>query len=335
MSDLNDGFDWGRLWRWTRDVPERRDDVVAVVQGAVGNRIPVGAVEAAPMLDIRLGGKALDLSDPLQIPGAMPHVVVMIHGLMATERFWGQVGIPGFDARLATDLDATVVCVRYNSGRHISINGEELASALDALVAHWPVPVEQVTLVGHSMGGLVARSAIHYSAELPWMNLCRRLVLLGVPQRGAPLEQVAHIAAFTLRAIPNPWTWGISWLLRQRSEGIRDLRHGYLVHEEWQERHDESLTIGRRHLVPFASHIDHYCAAGSMGPSEHHVVSKLMGDGMVTPFSAKDEGVTGTPTDRICAETRVFPGISHVGIAGDDGVYAQVLIWCQREKSAV
>ena len=165
--------------------------------------------------------------------------------------------------------------------------------------------------------------------ELPWIALCRRLVLLGVPQRGAPLEQVAHIAAFTLAAIPNPWTWGISWLLRQRSEGIRDLRHGYLVHEEWQERHDESLTIGRRHLVPLTTHIDHYCAAGSVGPSEHHVVSKLVGDGMVTPFSAKDEGVTGALTDRVATETRVFPGVSHVGIAGDDDVYAQVLIWCQ------
>jgi hypothetical protein len=183
------------------------------------------------------------------------------------------------------------------------------------------------------MGGLVARSAIHYGEGSPWVPRCRRLVLLGVPQRGAPLEQVAHIAAFTLRAIPNPWTWGISWLIRQRSEGIRDLRHGYLVHEEWQERHDESLTIGRRHALPLASHIDHYCAAGSVGPSEHHVVSKLVGDGMVTPFSAKDEGVTGQLTDRVATETRVFPGVSHVSIAGHDEVYAQVLIWCQTETA--
>jgi len=325
------GFDWARWARWTTAIPDRRDDLLAVLNGAVGDALFAEDSPHALPMDLRLDGAPLDLSDALSVRDASEHIALFTHGLMATDRFWGQVGSPGFDARLKADLGVTPVCVRYNTGRHISLNGEQLAELLGKLVAAWPVPVKRLTLIGHSMGGLVTRSALHYGAEQDWVRLVDRVILLGVPQRGAPLEQVAHIAAFTLKAIPNPWTWGISWLLRQRSDGIRDLRHGYLVHDEWQERAAESLTIARRYALPLADGIPHFVAAGALASTEHHVVSKLIGDAMVTPFSAKDEGLTGKPTPRTPTESRVFPGISHVTIAGHDTVYDQLLAWCQTE----
>ena len=291
-------FDWARWAAWSRALPDRRDDLLAVLNGAVGDALIAEESPHALPMDLRVAGVPLDL-DNVVLDKARSHIVVWVHGLMATDRFWGQVATPGFDTRLATDLDATSVCVRYNTGRHISLNGEQLAGQLDALVGGWPVPVARLTLVGHSMGGLVARSALHYGAEMGWKALVDRVVLLGVPQRGAPLEQLTHIAAFTLRAIPNPWTWGIAWLLRQRSAGIQDLRHGYLVHDEWQEREPHALTVARRYALSLTEGIPHYVAAGSLASSEHHVLSKLVGDAMVTPFSAKDEGVTGSPTPPI------------------------------------
>ena len=63
-------------------------------------------------------------------------------------------------ARLIFDAvdGVTPVYLRYNPGRHISENGRDLAHRLQALVDAWPVPVEAISILAHSMGGLVSRS---------------------------------------------------------------------------------------------------------------------------------------------------------------------------------
>ena len=55
--------------------------------------------------------------------------------------------------------------LRYNTGRHVSENGRDWRTLLDAARARWPVEVHEIALIGHSMGGLVARSACHYAVE--------------------------------------------------------------------------------------------------------------------------------------------------------------------------
>ncbi|MCV4600863.1 GPI inositol-deacylase, partial [Escherichia coli] len=83
------------------------------------------------------------------------------HGLMETEHAWRLGGRPTYGARLVDDIGATEVQIRYNTGRHISDNGATLARLLSEMVLLWPVPVTRISLVGHSMGGLVIRSACH------------------------------------------------------------------------------------------------------------------------------------------------------------------------------
>src|SRR5207248_1368031 len=62
-------------------------------------------------------------------------------------------------AALARDLGYSTVYLHYNSGLHVSTNGRAFATLLESLVEEWPVPVEEMTIVAHSMGGLVTRSA--------------------------------------------------------------------------------------------------------------------------------------------------------------------------------
>jgi len=324
------GAGWMRLWRLLADVPGMSDDAIAVLNGAVGDRLAAADNTLAIPLGFTIRGRGIDLDELTTThPDARPRLVVLVHGLMANERSWAYAGKPPFEERLEADLDVTCVCVRYNSGRHISVNGRELAHALQDLVDAWPVPLEDLVIIGHSMGGLVSRSAGHYAAEagLPWVAQLSRMFLLASPSRGAPLEQLANVAAFTLRAIPNPWTWGIAWVFRQRSAGIKDLRHGWLVDEEWQAKGPDALSFGRKHLVPLLPHVHHFVAAGCLAPDEHHPLAKVLGDALVAPFSAKDEGIDGTPSDRAPTDARVFPGVSHLSMAGDDDVYTQLLAW--------
>jgi pimeloyl-ACP methyl ester carboxylesterase len=142
------------------------------------------------------------------------------------------------------------VDVRYNTGRHVSENGRSLADLLEALVAAWPVAVERIALVGHSMGGLVARSACHQAAERSdaWVGRVRHVVSLGTPHTGAPLAQAVHVAAAGLATVPE--TRAFSAFLRRRSAGIRDLRDGSLVDEDWRGRDPDALRAAACREIP-------------------------------------------------------------------------------------
>ena len=168
-----------RLLRLLLTLPGRRDDALAIVNGFFGDRLDdQGSPLAIPMtLRSRTDALTLDRDGLAEgLPQATGRICVVVHGLMANESVWG---FPGdhdttYGSLLARDHGVTPVYLRYNTGRHISINGRELAGLLHRLVTAWPVPVHDISLIGHSMGGLVIRSARHYaSATRPWLDAIR------------------------------------------------------------------------------------------------------------------------------------------------------------------
>ena len=125
---------------------------------------------------------AMHLRLPQQ-PGPRP--LLLLHGLCMNERPW-QRG--GFVERIEA-LGYSPILLRYNSGLHISENGRRLAALLEQALRGWPTPIQDLTLIGHSMGGLLARSAVHHGAGMAWPRRLSRLITLGAPHLGAPLEQ--------------------------------------------------------------------------------------------------------------------------------------------------
>jgi pimeloyl-ACP methyl ester carboxylesterase len=127
----------------------------------------------------------------------------------------------------------TPVYVNFNTGLHVSANARELADLLEQLVAAWPVPVTEIALVGHSLGGLVARSAAHQADALghAWRRPLRHVVGLGTPHLGAPLERFTNWGTHHLGRWPE--TRPFAALLNRRSVGIKDLRYGALLEEDW------------------------------------------------------------------------------------------------------
>ena len=307
-----------------------REAVLAALNGAIGDRL----AEVGSPLAIEM---ALLQHDPWRPLGTDPYrprprACVLVHGLMGTERAW-EIGTTDgarteFGHALADARDATPIYVRYNSGRHISVNGRELAERLDAAFATWPA-LADVSIVAHSMGGLVMRSALHYGTEAKhaWVHHVRRVFLLGVPAHGSPLEQLAHVAAFTLDAIWNPWTKIIGKAINMRSAGIKDLRHGYLLDEDWRNRDPDTLAL-RVPRKPIATpHVRWFVASGTLG--EHDgMTAKLIGDGCVRPESCEGKGF-GSPAPGVLpeADIRVFGRTTHIGLMSDPRVLAQLLEW--------
>ena len=122
------------------------------------------------------------------VPG--PKLLVMVHGSCINDLQWRRSGHDHGEA-LAKDLGYTPMYLHYNSGRHISTNGAELAETLEKVVSSWPCDVEELVIVAHSMGGLVSRSACFAAeqAQLAWRKRLSAMVFLGTPHHGSPLER--------------------------------------------------------------------------------------------------------------------------------------------------
>jgi pimeloyl-ACP methyl ester carboxylesterase len=254
------------------------------------------------------------------LPDASSRICILLHGVMANESLWGFKGEPHktYGSLLEDDLDVTPICLRYNTGRHILTNGRELAGLLGELIACWPVEVEEISFIGHSMGGLICRSACHYGAlaDLGWVSRVRRLFLLGVPCIGAPLEQLAHLTSFPLFSTLNPWTRLIGKLINLRSAGIKDLRHGYLIDEDWQGKDPDARFQRVPPPVPLLERAEHFVVIGSH------------------PFSAPGQrALVREPGPFPEKNVRVFPSLNHADLLHHPEIYQQILDWWQDRKS--
>ena len=266
--------------------------VVAAVQGLRGDVLERAGSELHAPMAVRVDGEVVPPEAAAlreAFPAATGRIVVFLHGLMETEHSWalGAERSGGtYGDRLAADLDLTPVFVRYNSGRHVSENGRSLAQLLDALVAAWPVEVGEIALVGHSMGGLVARSAGHYATHegLAWASTVRHVVSLGTPHLGAPLAQGTGALAAILGALPE--TRPFAGFLHRASAGIRDLRGGSLVDEDWRDREVDGLRAAAVAEVPLLEGATHCFVSASVTRTPGHPVGRLVGDLLVLEGSA-------------------------------------------------
>jgi pimeloyl-ACP methyl ester carboxylesterase len=305
-------------------VTPRGAAVLAVLNGLRGDVLEAEGSDLAEPMCVRVGGRPCAPGD---VPGAGPRVVVFLHGLFETEYAWGR---NPYGARLQLDLGVTPVYIRFNTGRHISENGRSLAELLDTLVADWPVAIEQIALVGHSMGGLVARSACHHGGD--WAPLVRHTVSLGTPHTGAPLESAVHYAATALGVVGE--TRPFAGFLRRRSAGIRDLRSGSLVDEDWRGRDPEALRAAACQEIPLLEGATHHFVAATITASADHPIARLIGDWLVLAPSAS--GRSRTRVIGFEAENGAHVGgANHLALLNHPAVYEHLRDWLARAPRAV
>ena len=295
----------------------------AFVNAFFGDRLDTAGSPLAHPMGVRRRGRPVPLTDAglaAAYPAATGEVVVLVHGLLVTETAWQ----PGdFGHRLEADLGLTSVAVRYNTGLRISRNGHELDRVLAGLVAHWPVPVTRLVLVGHSMGGLVIHSALAQAdVEADWIPLVSDTVTLGSPHLGATLERAVNHAARAAGALRH--VRPLARALRSRSVGIQDLRHGNILDEEW-----DGLALddrgGRRQDVPLHPGVRHLAVVGLLGKKIDGPVARLFGDGMVTPASAGGTGARSLEQRRFALEdVVVLPGVGHIALVQHPSVYEAI-----------
>ena len=333
--------------------------VASQLVGAAGGSVsPAGSTPrsnlALAVLNATLGDELADQGSPLAIamavrcvradvvprraslevafPEATAKVAVFLHGLGENEESWrlhadrhGLGTESTYGSRLAEDFGYTPVYLRYNTGLHISENGQFLTSLLDDVVAAWPTPVTELILVGHSMGGLVSRSACHYAHQVnhSWVSKLRHVFYLGTPHLGAGLEQWVSRLSGVFGKLDE--SRPLASILDRRSAGIKDLSAGYLLDDHWR---NEGLGSKRETddvpLIPWANH---YAISATVTTSLDHPLGRWMGDFLVQPDSARGQSRDGGHMPFPVEHTRHFGGLHHFNLLNHPSIYEALREW--------
>ena len=259
-------------------------------------------------------------------------ICILVHGVCDSEATWQFVENPedSYGSRLRQDFGYDPLYLRYNSGLHISTNGQLLAKQISALCNNAAEPIEEIIFIGHSMGGLVVRSACHYAqqAAAPWVKTVSKIFLLGTPHQGSDYEKLGNLTSTILRTIPNPVTWGISAVGNRRSAGIKDLRFGYLLDEDWKDQDADALWRNNSHPVSLLAGTDHYIIAATLAEDADNIFTQYFGDGVVQSRSARGQTLMPGQSIPFAPEhLKTIRGLSHVGLSRDNQVYQQIHSW--------
>lgn len=299
---------------------EARDAWVAALNGVYGDHLAHTGNPLAIEMRLRHRGRTVDPCSPALAAVSQrrePHgsrLLLLVHGLCQNDARWLREG-HDHGAALADEFGYVPLYLHYNSGLRIADNGRALAGLLHELLEHWPEPVQELVIIGHSMGGLVARSAVHEARQAGhvWPRRLGRLVFLGTPQHGAPLERGGRGVDYLLEL--SRFSAPFARIGRQRSAGIRDLCHG-------------TITAGDHQHVPLPTGVRCYAAAATLGARRGPVAERLLGDGLVPLDSALGRHPQAERSLEIPAERQwIGYRMGHLQLLNRPEVYARLRDW--------
>ena len=308
-----------------KTAPGLVDHGVSVLNAWLGSYLEQRGNGLAEPLAFVVAGRATD-------PEALPapengRVCVLVHGLMCNEGIFTFEGADGVSTDYGRALEQAIgylpLYIRYNTGAAIHDNGARLASLLERYVTHNVGSIASLVLIGHSMGGLLLRSACDHgvSSQQHWPAYVRHVFYLGSPHRGAPLEQFTHLASQVLGHFDTTATRVVRDVLNSRSDGIKDLRTGNL-HKRADTVAGSEAGLDLLPIPPWLPHAKHHCILG-----QAFVAASFLGDGVVWPGSASAGAGSGRPPQEspaVSMDVRALPGLNHLALARNPAVLAQI-----------
>jgi pimeloyl-ACP methyl ester carboxylesterase len=312
--------------------PER-EVVLAALNGVLGDHLATRNNPLAIPIQFRRNGVPLTMGDQAfnqSVRQSDGKIALMVHGSCMNDLLWNRRG-HDHGAALARDLGYLPVYLHYNTGLHISQNGREFADLIEVFIKQLPQPIELV-IIAHSMGGLVSRSAYHYGkiAGHSWLNHLLKIVFLGTPHHGAPLERAGSWIDIILEI--SPYSAPFSRLGKIRSAGVTDLRYGNILDEDWKGRDRFEYSRDHRIAVPLPDELKCYTIAATTSEKSGILGDKLIGDGLVTLNSALGRH-KNADLNLLFSETRqwIAPDMNHLDLLNHSKVYETIKQWLESE----
>lgn len=279
------------------DESPERAAVIAALNGVMGDRLAADSNPLATSMTLRYQelfaqtSKGLEPDFPLsqQIPNARPKLLLVLHGLCMNDLQWTteyRGSSVNHASTLADTLGYTPIYLRYNSGLHVSQNGQALAAQLEDLVQRWPTPLTEMSVLAHSMGGLLIRSAFFYATQqgLQWPRQLKNIVFLGTPHHGAPLERAGNWVDELLGS--TPYSRPFAKLGQLRSAGVTDLRYGHVLDVDWRGHDRFRRRPDSRQPVPLPNGVVCFAVGATTAAKRGTLADRVVGDGLVPLPSA-------------------------------------------------
>lgn len=309
---------------------DEREAINSVLNGVIGDYLEKTKNPLEIDMQFRYQAKAILLDkESLEKTYPKPNgkILLMVHGSCMNDIQWTRKE-HNHGTALAKEFDKTPIYLNYNSGLHISTNGQNFNELLEKLVSHWPVPIEELVILGHSMGGLVSRSALYYGQQQQnsWTKYLKKIIFLGTPHHGAPMEQVGNYVDVVLEAVP--YSKPFARLGKIRSAGVTDLRYGNLLDEDWQNYDRFKIHGDQRQTVSLPNQVECYAMAGVIGKATKSVTRQLLGDNMVGIKSALGQHKNPNKTLNFKkANTWIAYENNHMDLLSDPKVYNKIKTW--------
>lgn len=315
----------------TKEDANKREHRRAILNGIIGDYLYRSKSALAIPMQFKQQGQPLSLAAAAkQINKTQGQVIILIHGLCMYDSQWtGKCG-HNHGTALAKATSAVQIDLHYNSGLPISQNGEALSTQLSALAAQCKSNLS-ITILAHSMGGLVTRSACYYAkqANAPWLHTLNKVFFLGTPHHGALLERGGNIIDTALDI--NRYSAPFSQLGKLRSQGITDLRFGNVIEADWQDRDRFEWTKDLRKPAPLPAHADCYAIAAVQSAKAKAIGEHIIGDGLVTLNSALGRHTNPELTLNFPEKhTTIRYNMGHNALLHAQCVYKQIEAWALR-----
>ncbi len=320
------------LEKMDKDKPESAERIalLSALNGVIGDQLSAHNNTLALPMTLHHLGQTLQFPLAAPLPDVNGKILLLVHGLCMNDQQWSTTHTNGathnHGSTLAQTLGYTPIYVRYNTGKHTSQNGQSLNTLLQQMVAHWPVPVEEIAIVAHSMGGLVSRSTVHYGSSSQWLPLLKHMIFLGTPHHGAPLERAGNWVDVILES--TPYTRPYAKLGQIRSAGITDLRFGNVVDEDWNEQPRFQRQADTRTLVPLPEQVQCYTIAATAASHRCSLADRLLGDGLVPLKSALGQHNNRTRSLGFAKHNRVITySMNHMELLSNPKIAEQMMFW--------
>uniref|UniRef100_A0A7S3P9Q0 GPI inositol-deacylase n=1 Tax=Amphora coffeiformis TaxID=265554 RepID=A0A7S3P9Q0_9STRA len=273
---------------------------------------------------------ALYQNDGLQVQrfSTNKSLCILVHGLVDDESVWLKDDV-NYGENMRRDLELVPLYLRYNSGLHVSTNGKKLNSLLQSLSSPGS-PAREIVFLCHSMGGLVVRSACSYGLEQDavWTKRVSHVIFLGTPHQGSYWEKAGNILTNSLDFIPRPYMKLAAQVGNLRSDGIKDLRYGYVRDEDWNNGDQDALLNNTKTKSNLLSWASYHVVTGTITKNPNNFLSQMFGDALVHKLSAQghsenDDHHLPFVDEDFCE----FPGIHHQKLTSDISIYEKIREW--------
>jgi len=323
----------------------------SVLNGVIGDYLEKEHNPLAIDMAFYHQNKALVLNDTLAQQLARPSaksltnkIIILIHGLTNLETVWDlkpeasdtdtntqnkdSNNKDNYGRRLQGEFGYTPFYLRYNTGLSIKDNGHKLNQLLSELQSAYPIKIDDIVLMGFSMGGLLIRSAqkLAQDEKSPWLEKLSNCYYIGTPHEGSPLEKFGHLASSIVRFIPREYISHWADWIDMRSEGIQDLKDGLLHLKDDRSGASKETNEGDPYAQSvlcgsFTAHAQHHFISGALSENKDSLLNKYFGDSLVRHSSANP---ISAPQD---SKTAHFDGIPHIPLAHSERVYQQLKTW--------